>query len=292
MKRLLLMLFLCGAMTSSAQITNRLIVTQNFEQGINAPNLMFTVPPNDNRIYVASRDSLKLNINQIRKWRDSTFTFNSTLFKAIGYIPDWSEITGKPSFFNGDYNSLTNRPNLALYYLASNPSGYISSVPAQTWASITGKPAFAPVSTSGSYNDLINQPTIPNYTAGTGISVISSTISNTAPDQTVVLSGSNGITTSGTYPNFTVAKTKRQETYSGSTNASGNYTVTFGTAYSSAPNIQANIIGGTNTNLIKISSVSTTGFTVNVVTRVDVIGLLPTYNNVNGASVDVLTTEK
>lgn len=85
---------------------------------------------------------------------------------------------------------------------------------------------------------------------------------------------------------------KKQETFSGTTNSSGNYTVTFGTAYSVAPNIQANIIGGSNTNLIKITSVSTTGFTVNVVNRVDVIGLLPTYNNVNGASVDVLITEK
>ncbi len=85
---------------------------------------------------------------------------------------------------------------------------------------------------------------------------------------------------------------KRRETYSGTTNASGNYVVTFGTAYAAAPNIQANIIGGTNTNLIKITAVSTTGFTVNVVTRVDVVGLLPSYNNVNGAAVDVLITEK
>jgi len=85
---------------------------------------------------------------------------------------------------------------------------------------------------------------------------------------------------------------KRQETYSGTTNSSGNYTVTFGTSYSVAPNIQANIIGGSNTNLIKITSISNTGFTVNVVNRTDVVGLLPSYSNVNGASVDVIVTEK
>lgn len=39
--------------------------------------------------------------------------------------------------------------------------GYLTSVPAQTWASITGKPTFAAVATSGSYNDLTNKPTIP-----------------------------------------------------------------------------------------------------------------------------------
>lgn len=40
--------------------------------------------------------------------------------------------------------------------------GYLTSVPAQTWASITGKPTFATVATSGSYNDLSNKPTIPS----------------------------------------------------------------------------------------------------------------------------------
>lgn len=40
--------------------------------------------------------------------------------------------------------------------------GYLTSVPAQTWRSITGKPTFATVATSGSYNDLTNKPTIPS----------------------------------------------------------------------------------------------------------------------------------
>jgi hypothetical protein len=52
-------------------------------------------------------------------------------------------------------------------------------------------------------------------TAGTGISVSGSpitssgtlTITNTAPDQTVVLNAGTGISTSGTYPNFTITNT-------------------------------------------------------------------------------------
>ena len=52
-------------------------------------------------------------------------------------------------------------------------------------------------------------------TAGTGISVSGSpitssgtlTITNTAPDQTVVLTAGAGISTSGTYPNFTITNT-------------------------------------------------------------------------------------
>jgi hypothetical protein len=42
------------------------------------------------------------------------------------------------------------------------------------------------------------------YTAGAGLSLVGTTFNNTAPDQTVTLAGSNGITTSGVYPNFTV----------------------------------------------------------------------------------------
>lgn len=50
---------------------------------------------------------------------------------------------------------------------------YLTSVPAQTWTSITGKPTFATVATSGSYNDLTNKPTIPSaYTLPTASSTV------------------------------------------------------------------------------------------------------------------------
>lgn len=85
---------------------------------------------------------------------------------------------------------------------------------------------------------------------------------------------------------------KRQESYSGTTNASGQYTVTFSTAFPTTPNIQANIIGAPDNQNIRITSVGTTGFTVTVRNRVDVVGLLPTWTNVNGALVDVVVTQK
>jgi len=46
-----------------------------------------------------------------------------------------------------------------------------------------------------------------SYTAGTGISVASNTITNTSPDQTVTLTGGGSTTVTGTYPNFTVNST-------------------------------------------------------------------------------------
>ena len=76
------------------------------------------------------------------------------------------------------------------------------------------------VAKTGSYNDLTNKPTIPSgtvtsvaATGGTGISVSGSpitssgtlTITNTAPDQTVVLTQGGTTTISGTYPNFTIS---------------------------------------------------------------------------------------
>jgi hypothetical protein len=45
------------------------------------------------------------------------------------------------------------------------------------------------------------------YTAGTGISVVGTTITNTAPDQTVALAGAGLTSISGTYPSFTVTST-------------------------------------------------------------------------------------
>jgi len=66
------------------------------------------------------------------------------------------------------FSSLTGKPTSLsgygitdAYPLSGNPSGFITSVPAQSWSSITGKPSFATVATSGDYGDLINKPSIP-----------------------------------------------------------------------------------------------------------------------------------
>lgn len=72
---------------------------------------------------------------------------------------------------------------------ATNPLGTVTSVAATagTGISVTG----SPITTSGTLN-----------------------ITNTAPDQTVVLNSGTGISTSGTYPNFTVTNTAPDQTVS------------------------------------------------------------------------------
>ena len=65
--------------------------------------------------------------------------------------------------------------------------------------------------------------------AGTGISYSSSTgvVTNSAPDQTVVLTGGTGISTSGTYPSFTITNSAPDQavalTGAGTTSISGTY---------------------------------------------------------------------
>lgn len=45
------------------------------------------------------------------------------------------------------------------------------------------------------------------YSAGSGLSLVGTTFSNSAPDQTVTLTGSGATSISGTYPNFTISST-------------------------------------------------------------------------------------
>jgi len=95
-------------------------------------------------------------------------------------------------------------------------------------------------------------------TAGTGISVSGSpittfgtlTITNTAPDQTVVLTPSTGISISGAYPNFTIGNSAPDQTVAltgaGTTSITGtypNFTVTSNDAYTGT----VTSVGGTGT---------------------------------------------
>lgn len=56
------------------------------------------------------------------------------LYQPLGYLPTWSQVRDKPSFFSGNYTDLTNRPVLF----------------------------------SGSYTDLTNKPTIPSSASQVG----------------------------------------------------------------------------------------------------------------------------
>lgn len=113
---------------------------------------------------------------------NSVITTSLSSYLLNTYVPTWISITGKPSFFTGDYNDLTNKPTLfsgAYNDLTGKPSLFSGSYLDLTnkptlfsgaYTDLTGKPSLAAVATSGDYNDLINKPTIPTtemyYNAG------------------------------------------------------------------------------------------------------------------------------
>jgi|GEM_PF-2659584 len=53
-----------------------------------------------------------------------------------------------------------------------------------------------------------------NFVAGTGINIDDGVITNTAPDKTVTVASGNGISATGTYPNFMITNTKPDQTVS------------------------------------------------------------------------------
>jgi hypothetical protein len=58
---------------------------------------------------------------------------------------------------------------------------------------------------------------VQTYTAGNGINITGNVIENTAPDQTVNLTGTGATTVTGNYPNFTINSTDSNTTYSAGT---------------------------------------------------------------------------
>ena len=103
-------------------------------------------------------------------------------------------------------------------------------------------------------------------TAGTGISISGSpitssgtlTITNSAPDQTVALTGGTGITTSGTYPNFTITNSAPDQTVAltqgGTTTITGTYP---NFTISSADQFQGTVTSVTGTSPVASSGGAT-----------------------------------
>ena len=84
------------------------------------------------------------------------------------------------------------------------------------------------------------------YTAGTGLSLTGTVFANTAPDQTVTLTGAGTTTVSGTYPNFTI-------TGAGTTYTAGTGITLTDTEFSlTDTNDKLNLTGGTLTGAVEI----------------------------------------
>lgn len=266
MKRLSHLFFILFASSACyGQVSSRLIASQATPLDSAVLNVMFvdTAAGAMNRTWVARTSSLKFRTRQIRGLKDSVTLFTAPLYRPMSYVPSWSQITSKPTFSSvattGSYNDLSGKPTIPVipsgvsaflndagylvsvpaqsfssltakpttllgygitdaYPLTTNPSGFLTSVPAQTWSSLLGKPSFANVATSGLYSDLTGTPTIVNYTAGGGINISAGVISSTAVAATFNPNPARAVNT-----NYTISTTR---------NARVSYTVAITTALS------------------------------------------------------------
>jgi hypothetical protein len=130
---------------------------------------------------------------------------------------------------------------------------------AGTGISISG----SPITSSGTLtitNSAPDQTVV--LTASTGISTSGTypnfTITNSAPDQTVALTGGTGITTSGTYPNFTITNSAPDQTVAltqgGTTTITGTYP---NFTISSADQFQGTVTSVTGTSPVASSGGAT-----------------------------------
>jgi len=115
-------------------------------------------------------------------------------------------------------------PDISISQATSSSDGYLSS---SDWSNFDNK-----------------QDTL---TAGTGIDITANVVSNTAPDQTVVLTAGTDISISGTYPSFTIASTAATGMQGGQATGTDTYAVTIPGVTGYSLN-DAYAIGFTNAN--------------------------------------------
>ena len=127
-------------------------------------------------------------------------------------------VTGSPITTSGTLNITNTAPDQVVSLTGSGATTVTGTYPNFTIASTGGGTVTSVAATAGTGISITGSPIT---TSGT-IDIV-----NTAPDQVVVLTASTGISTSGTYPNFTITNTAPDQTVSltgaGTTSISGTY---------------------------------------------------------------------
>lgn len=193
----------------------------------------------------------------------------------------WSKITGTPTTLSG-YGITDGVTSSALTSaLAGKENTITAGTTAQYWRGDktfqTLNTTVVPEGTNLYYTDARARASISLTTTGTGAATYNSS--------------------TGVLNVPTPSTAKRIETYTGTTDASGNYTVTYSTPFSVTPDVQPQLQAGTTQQMVRITSSTTTGFTVNAtnratVTLLSVDVLLGNTTPLASASVGVLVTSR
>ena len=221
-----------GTNASWASVAGGLSYQGTWNASTNSPTLASSTGTNGYYYVVGTAGST--NLNGITDWQVGDWLlFNGSVWQKLdqtNLVTSVNGSTGDVVLTTTNVSEGTNQ-----YFTNARARGAVSAGTGISYNSSTGVITnSAPdqiVSLTGSGTTTVTG-TYPNFTissadskvgtvtsvaasAGTGISISGSpitssgtlTITNTAPDQTVVLTAGTGISTSGTYPNFTITNT-------------------------------------------------------------------------------------
>lgn len=215
------------------------------------------------------------------------------VLSSMASAPTWDAVTGKPIFSpvatSGSYADLANRPALfsgAYGDLTGRPATFPPSAHSQAWSTITATPtSLAGYGITDGLSQAELTATLGSYATNTALTTGLSTKFNQPTGTTAQYIRGNG--TLATLP-----VSRRIETYTGTTNAQGQITVVYPTAFPSVPVVQPPAPALASQVWTTVSS-TTTGFTLqlnqrNAVTLLAVEVLLGATVPVNGAAATFL----
>lgn len=239
----------------------------------------------------------------------SSGDYNDLSNKPAIFSGSYADLTGKPVLFSGNYADLTDKPTsfppAAHTHAINDITGLQASLDSKaTTASLSGYVTSSALTTSLSgyatttalTNGLSAKFNTPagstnQYVRGDG------TLATFPAIPTVPTNVSAFTNDSGYLTNAVLTGYRKVETFLGTSDANGNITITFANTYSTPPDVQPQIIGGTFNQSVRVVSVSTTGCVVqaaqrNVVTLLSVEVLLGATVNLAGASVTIQVTPR
>lgn len=239
----------------------------------------------------------------------SSGDYNDLSNKPSIFSGSYADLTGKPALFSGNYADLSNKPTSfppsVHTHAISDVTGLQESLDSKaTTASLSGYVTSSALTTSLSgyatttalTNGLSAKFNTPvgstnQYVRGDG-TLATFPVIPTVPTNVSAFTNDSGYLTNAVLTGY-----RKVETFLGTSDASGNITITFANTYSTPPDVQPQIIGGTFNQSVRVVSVSTTGCVVqaaqrNVVTLLSVEVLLGATVNLVGASVTVQVTPR